>query len=160
MNALYILTAAALLLSFLFNRKKTGKALMVAAKKLWKITPPFLTVLMGISIILYLVPQEAISNLLGGGENIAAVLSASLLGSVTFMPGPIVYPLCRILLDQGAAYSVIAAFSTTLMMVGILTFPMERSLFGWKFALMRNLVSYLIGLLIALFFVFAQGVLI
>jgi len=65
MNALYILTAATLLLSFLFNRKKTGKALMVAAKKLWKITPPFLTVLMGISIILFLVPQEAISNLLG-----------------------------------------------------------------------------------------------
>ncbi|MBB6481848.1 hypothetical protein [Spirochaeta isovalerica] len=160
MTFLYIITALSLLVSLVFNRKKTGKAILSGAKKLWKITPPFLSVLMGVSVVLYLVPQEMISRTLGGSSNFASLITASLIGSITFMPGPIVYPLCRILVNQGVAYSIIAAFSTTLMMVGAITFPMEKSLFGWKFALMRNLVSYCIGLAIAAVFFLVQGVLI
>lgn len=160
MTFLYITTALALLVSFIISRKKTGRAIIIGAKKLWKITPPFLSVLIGVSVVLYLVPQEMISRTLGGNSGFTSLITASLIGSITFMPGPIVYPLCRILVDQGVAYSIIAAFSTTLMMVGAITFPMEKTYFGWKFALMRNLVSYFIGLAIAALFFLVQGVLI
>jgi len=160
MIALYVTVALAYFVSLCFSREKTVKALVSGGRKLWKITPPFISVLLGISVVLYLVPHQMISERLGGSGNISGLLTASLIGSITFMPGPVVFPLCRILANEGVAYSVNAAFSTTLMMVGILTFPMEKSFFGWKFALLRNLISYFTALLIALVFSLIQGVLI
>ena len=159
MYILYIVVIASVLVSFFLNRQKTVKAFKIGAKRLWKITPAFISVLMGVSVVLYLIPQQLISDLLGGSHAAARTLIASLVGSVMVMPGPIVYPLCRILADQGVAYNVIAAFSTTLMMVGVVTLPMEKSYFGLKFAILRNLVSYGIGLAVALVFLFVQGIL-
>ena len=43
------------IISFIADRKKTKKAFIVGAKKLWKITPPFISILIGVSIILYLI---------------------------------------------------------------------------------------------------------
>jgi len=160
MFILYVVLVIALTLSLISSRQKTLKALKVGMKKLWKITPPFVSVLIGVSVVLYLIPQELISSTLGENQSIIGTLTASLIGSITVMPGPIVYPLCKILVDEGVAYSVIAAFSTTLMMVGILTFPMEKSYFGWKFALIRNLISYGTGIAVALVFALIHGVLV
>lgn len=154
---LYGLTAVSMLLSLIISRKKTLKAFKTGMKKLWNITPSFISVLMGVSVVLYLVPREFIASALGGSGSFPGIMAASLIGSITVMPGPIVYPLCRILVNGGVAYSVIAAFSTTLMMVGIVTFPMEKTYFGWKFAFVRNLISYFTGLVIALIFLVFQG---
>lgn len=157
MNIIYIVTAIAVLVSLIVSRDKTKKALIIGGKKLLKITGPFTSVIIGVSIILYLVPSEVLSTYLGGEESIISTLIASILGSVTVMPGPVVYPLCKILVDQGVAYNVIAAFSTTLMMVGLMTFPMEKAYFGTKFAIVRNLVGYSISIAISIAFVFIQG---
>jgi uncharacterized membrane protein YraQ (UPF0718 family) len=156
---LYVLTALAVVVSFTIDRKKTVKAILVGMKKLWKITPPFLSILVGVSIVLYLIPNEMIAKYLGESSQLLGLFLASVIGSVTMMPGPIVYPLCGILLEQGVTYSVIAAFSTSMMMVGVLTFPLEKSYFGTKFALLRNGVSLLIALVIALIFSIVKGVL-
>ena len=75
------------------------------------------------------------------------------------MPGPIVYPLCKIIVDSGVSYSVVAAFSTSLMMVGVLTFPVEAAYFGKKLALVRNGTSLLVAWLIAGVFSLVSGVL-
>jgi ABC-type nitrate/sulfonate/bicarbonate transport system permease component len=44
---------------------------------------------------------------------------------------------------------VLAAFSTTLMSVGVLTYPLERQYFGVKVTLVRNAISFLIALIVA-----------
>jgi len=44
---------------------------------------------------------------------------------------------------------VISAFTTTLMMVGILTFPIEKEYFGVKVAFLRNIMSFIIALAVA-----------
>jgi hypothetical protein len=44
---------------------------------------------------------------------------------------------------------VLSAFSTTLMMVGVVTFPMERSYLGARLALVRNVTSLLIAVVVA-----------
>ena len=43
---------------------------------------------------------------------------------------------------------VLAAFTTTLMMVGILTAPIEKEYFGVKVTVIRNVISFLIALII------------
>ena len=85
------------------------------------------------------------------------VIIASIIGSVTVMPGPIAYPLCGILLEKGVSYSVIAAFSSSLMLVGFLTFPVEKSYFGKKFTILRNVFSLIIAIILALIFSLVDG---
>ena len=113
------------------------------------ILPAFLIMLVLVSIVLFLIPDEVISNYLGAGNKFTGVLLASFLGSITLMPGFIVYPLAGILLKKGIAYMVLSAFTTTLMMVGVLTYPIEKQYFGARVTIIRNAISLLIALVIA-----------
>ena len=140
--------------SFLANRKKTLSALKIAAKRFVKILPAFLTMIILVSIVLFLIPNEVISDYLGGSNKFIGVIFASLFGSITLMPGFIAFPLAGILLKEGVAYIVLAAFTTTLMMVGVLTAPIEKAYFGMKVTVIRNVM----GLFIALFVTLAIGV--
>ncbi len=151
MYYLYAITGLAALISFIANAEKTWRALKIAIKKFLVILPDFLIMLIFISIALYLVPNELISNYLGGsGNKVTGMLIASFFGSITLMPGFIAFPLCGILLKKGVPYMVLSAFTTTLMMVGVLTYPMEKAYFGRKVTIIRNVISFLIALLVAL----------
>ncbi len=146
----YAATAAAALISFMISREKTFKAFRIAYKRLVKILPAFLTMLILVSVVLFLIPQELISTYLGGNNRYIGVLIGAVLGSAVLMPGFIAYPLCGILLQKGVTYMVLSAFSTTLMMVGVLTFPVEKAYLGAKVTVTRNLISFVIALVVAL----------
>ena len=150
MYFLYTITAAALIVSFIINKEKTIRALKIAYKKLTKISPAFLGLIIVISIVLYLVPEELISKYLGNDNKFISILLASFIGSITLLPGPIAYPLGAVLLKEGVTYMVLSAFTTTLMMVGILTFPIEKAYFGTKVTIARNSLSFLIAIITAL----------
>ena len=147
---LYIVAGLALLVSLVFSREKTLRALKIAARRFIRILPAFLIMLILISVVLYLVPDELISQYLGSDNKFTAVALASLLGSVTIMPGFIAFPLAGILVQKEVAYMVIAAFTTTLMMVGVLTAPIEKAYFGLKVTVIRNVISFGIALAVAL----------
>jgi len=146
---LYIIAGLAILVSFIANRDKTLKAVKIAARRFINILPAFLTMIILVSIVLFLVPDKVISNYLGGSNKFSGVLFATFFGSITLMPGFIAFPLCGILLKKGVAYTVIAAFTTTLMMVGILTAPVEKEYFGIKVTIIRNVISLFIALTVA-----------
>lgn len=150
MYVLYVVTGFALLISFIANREKTFRAVKIALKKLIKILPAFLSMLILISIVLFVVPDKIISNYLSNDNKYIGIFIASFLGSITLMPGFIAYPLCGILLKKGVSYMVLSAFTTTLMMVGVLTYPIEREYFGAKVTVIRNLISLLIAFVVAL----------
>jgi len=78
------------------------------------------------------------------------VLIAAILGSITLIPAFIAFPLAAALLHNGAGYMQIAAFISTLMMVGIVTLPTEISFFGKKAAIVRNLSALVFSLIVAL----------
>lgn len=149
MYYLYLLTGIALIISFLADRQKTQKALKITVKRSIKIAPAFFSMLVLISIVLTLIPEKMILFYLGGYNKWIGLASASCLGSLTLMPGFIAYPLCGILLHKGVPYFVLAAFTTTLMMVGILTFPVEKEYLGVKIAIVRNVISLIITLIVA-----------
>ena len=150
MYYLYIATGLALLLSFIINREKTFKAITIAIRRFVNILPTFLGMLILVSIVLFLIPDKLISNYLGKNNIFIGVLFASFFGSITLMPGFIAFPLCGILLKKGVLYSVLSAFSTTLMMVGVLTYPIEKEYFGVRLTILRNIVSLFIALVVAL----------
>ena len=146
---LYIVTGVAVLISLVVNREKTLKAIKIAVKRFVNILPAFLTMLILVSIVLFLIPDKVISSYLGSNNKSIGVLFASFLGSITLMPGFIAFPLCGILLKKGVLYMVLAAFTTTLMMVGVLTYPIEKEYFGIRVTIIRNVISFFIALVIA-----------
>ena len=146
----YAITGLVLLISFIVNKQKTIKAIKISFKKFKKIFPTFITMLMLVSIILFLFPDEVISNYLGNSSKFISVLLASFIGSITLMPGFVAFPLSGILLTKGVPYMVLSAFTTTLMMVGIITFPLEKEYFGVKVTVIRNTISFFIALIVAI----------
>jgi len=145
----YAITGLILLISFIINKQKTIKAIKISFIKFKKIFPTFITMLILVSIILFLFPDEVISNYLGNSSKFISVLLASFIGSITLMPGFVAFPLSGILLTKGVPYMVLSAFTTTLMMVGIITFPLEKEYFGVKVTVLRNTISFFIALIIA-----------
>ncbi len=149
MYYVYLFTLLAVLISAFKDQKKTVKALKISCKKFAKILPAFITMMILVSIILFLVPNRMIVEFLGNNNKTIGTIIASLFGSITLMPGFIAYPLCGILLKKGVSYTVLAAFSTTLMMVGVVTYPIEKEYFGAKVAIIRNVLSFTIALAVA-----------
>ncbi len=149
MLILYLATAILFIISFIADKQKTIKALKIAFKKFSKIVPAFLTMLILISIILFIFPQDLIIRYLGIGNKYVSMLIASLIGSITLMPGFIAFPLAGILRQQGVPYMVLSAFTTTLMLVGIVTFPVEKEFFGVKITIIRNVIYFFIAIIVA-----------
>lgn len=150
MDYLLLLTIAIIIVSFIVDRRKTIKGVKIGFKKLKKIMPQFLLMLILISIVLYLLPGEVVGKYLGGDKLLINTIIAALIGSIAMMPGFIAFPLCSILLAEGVGYMVLAAFSTTLMMVGLVTFPVEKQYYGLKLSLKRNIFSFIIAIIVAL----------
>ncbi len=138
-----------MVVSLIASREKTLKALKISGKRFMNILPAFLIMLILVSIVLFLVPDEVISDYLGSNNKFVGVLFASFLGSITLMPGFIAFPLAGILLEKKVLYMVLSAFTTTLMMVGVLTYPIEKEYFGVKVTVIRNVISLFIALVVA-----------
>ena len=143
-----LITGAIVAVSALVNRQKTWKGLQKGVNMLLKLLPSFLSIIILVSVFLGLIPQETLVHYLGKDAGISGLAIAAMLGSIALIPGFISYPLGAMLLRNGVSYSVIAVFMTTLMMVGILTLPIEIKYFGVKVSLLRNALSFLGALLI------------
>jgi len=149
MQAIYVLTAVLVLLSLFASRAKTAEALRIALRRFMRVAPAFVVMLVLIAVVLYYAPEQAMLRVLAPESKWGAVGAALGVGSVSIMPGFIAFPLCGVLLERGALYMVLSAFSTTLMMVGVLTFPVESSYLGARLALVRNAASLLIAFAVA-----------
>ena len=148
MIQLLVFTIAAVLISLLLNKKKTTAGVKKGMKMFLNLLPPFITVLIAVSFVLAFLPKEVLQKLLGADSGIAGFFIAAGLGSIALIPGFIAYPLASVLLKNGVSYPVISVFITTLMMVGIVTLPIERKFFGWRVAITRNVLSFIGALII------------
>jgi len=155
MLILSILTLCFIVLSLLFDYKKTIRGIKKGIKMFFNLLPVLLLMLALVSIVLFLIPNETLVRYMGEGSGIKGWITAAGVGSIALIPGFIAYPLCGILIKSGVAYSVIAVFITTLMMTGFITLPVEAKFFGWRTSIIRNLFSLVaalfIGLLMSLF---------
>ncbi|MCG3180042.1 MAG: hypothetical protein BIFFINMI_02396 [Phycisphaerae bacterium] len=148
MIVLWVATAACLLASFVADRRRTLRALKLAGVRIGRIMPAFLVMLVLFAVGITLVPEAVVSRLLGQESGVAGVAVAAAIGSVTLMPGFIAFPLSGALLREGVPYMVLAAFTSTMMMVGVVTYPLERQYFGRGVTLIRNGLCLLIALVV------------
>lgn len=146
---LYAITIILLFISYLKDKKKTMQALKKAWKAFENILPEFLTVIMIVGVLLAVMNPQVISKIIGGNSGWIGVILASIVGSITLIPGFVAFPTAAMLLENGAGYMQIAAFVSTLMMVGIVTMPVEIKYFGKKLTVLRNLYAFAFSFVVA-----------
>ncbi len=149
MQALYLIMAVLLLISFFFDREKTWQSIQRGKNKMLKILPGYLKLLVLLSLVL-LFSEDFIVEYLGGQNIFLGSVLGLIVGSITMMPGFIAYPLAGILLARGVSYMVIAAFIISLKMVGVVTYPVEKEYMGVKATIYRNLASLAIATVLTL----------
>lgn len=143
-------TLSTTIISFILDKEKTILGIKKGLKMLLNILNPFLNILIIVAIVLYLIPENVILNYLGPNSGFMGYIIASIIGSITLIPGFISYPIASSLISKGASLGVIAIFMTTLMMVGIVTLPLEIKYFGKKAAIIRNLLNFIIAIIIGI----------
>ncbi|WP_414734016.1 permease [Acetobacterium carbinolicum] len=148
--ALYVVTGVLLLVSFYKDKKKTKKALKKAWKAFENILPEFLVVILLVGLLLAIMNPEMISSIIGDKSGWFGVILAAVIGSITLIPGFVAFPMTALLLDGGAGYMQIGAFISALMMVGIVTIPVEIKYFGKKLTIYRNVLAFLFSFVVAL----------
>lgn len=146
----YSICIISLIVSVIKSPEKTKLALKKAWKAFENILPQFLSVILIIGIMLSILTPEQISSFLGSESGWIGILIATLIGSVTLIPGFVAFPLAAALLKNGAGYMQIAAFISTLMMVGIVTIPIEIKTFGKKATFLRNGLAFIFAFIVAL----------
>lgn len=138
----------ALLASLFTSRTKTLLAAKAALRALWRSAPSLLLVIGLVGLTLGFLSEETIGRLLGEEAGFLGTLGAALIGSITVIPSLVAFPLAASLLRSGSSVVTIAAFITTLTMVGIATAPMEIQHLGRRFTLLRSL-SFIAALILA-----------
>ena len=102
--SMYIVTFVLLIFSIIKDKRKTFLALKKAWKSFENILPQFLSILVIIGIMLAVLSPEVISGLIGEKSGWVGLLIASLIGSITLIPGFVAFPLASVLLQNGAGF--------------------------------------------------------
>lgn len=125
----------------------------MALKKAWKafenILPEFLVVILLVGILLAVMNPDVISKIIGSDSGWIGVVLSAIIGSVTLIPGFVAFPTAAMLLQGGAGYMQIGAFVSTLMMVGVVTLPVEIKYFGNKLTIYRNILAFIFSFIVA-----------
>ncbi len=137
----------ALIISFWKDRVRTRKALLLSYRSFMALVPSLLGMIGLVGLVLALIPSDLLGNLFKSHDIEGFVLIA-LVGAIVTMPAPVAFPLAGSLLKLGASLPALAAFITTLTMVGLVTAPMEMAYFGKRFTIVRQSLSFVLAILI------------
>jgi len=146
---MYLIAGICLLTSYFTDKKKTKLALKKAWKSFENILPQFIGVIFIVGIVLSVFNADTISNIIGKNSGLIGMALSSIIGAITLIPGFVAFPMAALLLNSGAGYMQIAVFVSTLMMVGIVTMPVEIKCFGKKVTFLRNLIAFLFSFFVA-----------
>ena len=148
--ALYVGTFALLCLSLAKSRQKTVAALKKAWDAFENILPQLFSIMLLVGFSLAVLDKSTISRLIGAESGFAGMAIAAAIGSITLIPSFIAFPLAASLLAAGAGYGQIAMLLTTLMMVGVVTIPLEITYFGKRLAIWRNALAFVYSVIASL----------
>jgi uncharacterized membrane protein YraQ (UPF0718 family) len=148
--AVWIITAGFLIFSFVKDKSKTKEALKSALGMGKGMLISILSIIFAIGLLLTIFPPESIAAFVEKQNVLVATISAAILGTVTLVPAFIAFPLVGTLISGGVGIIPSVAFLTTLTMVGVVTFPLEIKAFGKKFTFVRNGLSFIFAIVIAL----------
>ncbi|SHI00832.1 permease [Clostridium grantii] len=146
---LYFLAIGLTIFSFIKNPNKTKLGLKKGWMAFKKILPVLIPLFIIVGVLLSLITPHIIKSVLGDDSGFIGIILGVLLGSITFMPPFVAYPLGAELISQGAGYAQIAGFISSVMAVGFVYIPTEIKYFGKKSTILRNILGLIASLIVA-----------
>lgn len=148
---LYGAALGLLLLSWRKSPQKTRAALKKAWKSCTGVLPLFFAILLCMGFLLSFVDEAVIQQAVGRESGMAGIVLSGVIGSVTLIPAFAAYPAAAELLRVTGGYAQITMLITSLMMVGLVTLPLECRFFGLKAAVWRNALGLAYSFALAVF---------
>lgn len=146
----WVIAVILFVFSLVKSKETTVDAMKKSRRMMGSMIGEIVAIIFMIGLVLTFIPPETIKTVLGTSSTYISTFFSALVGSVTLIPAFVAFPLVGSLVDVGASIVPAVAFLTTLTMVGIVTFPLEKKEFGTKFAILRNLFSFGFAIIIAL----------
>jgi len=144
------IAAVCLVFAFIKNREKARQSIIVAAGSFFRVLPLVLMIIVIIGLFSAFIPPSEIIKFIGAQAGWSGILAIAALGAVLHIPALISFPLAAALLQSGASIASVAAFITSLTMVGVVTLALEMKELGLRLALLRNGFSFIMAVIIAL----------
>ena len=139
-----------LIVSFIKDKGKTKKAIILGLKSFENILPQFLCIIITVGILLSFFNTDTISKILGNSSGFWGIILADIIGSITMMPTFVAFSLGNTLLLNGAGYSQVGALVSYLVLIGLMTFPLEAKYIGKRAAFLRNLIAFLFSIIVGI----------
>jgi len=140
------------------NQKSLLKiSIIKSAKSLWKTFPMILGTILLISLISVLIPKSFYTTIFSKNLFSDSFIGA-LIGSISAGNPITSYIFTGEMLKQGISLIAVTAFIVTWVTVGIIQIPAEATILGKKFAIWRNLTSFILAIIVAVLVVLILGV--
>ena len=146
----WVIAIVLFVVSLVKSKEKTFAAMKKSKRMMGGMLGEIVAIIFLIGLVLTFIPPETIKTVLGSSNTIVSTFISAAVGSITLIPAFVAFPLVGSLVDAGASIVPAVAFLTTLTMVGVVTFPLEKKEFGTKFAVTRNVFSFAFAIVIAL----------
>ncbi len=130
----------------MFLRLKT--ALVNTFKTLMMVMPMLLSVIGLMGLFETLVTPELIQSVFHGTA-VRDMLIGTGIGAVSVGQPFLSYAIGGELLDSGVSLYAVTAFILSFVTLGLIQLPLEWSLFGTRFTVLRNLLSFCFALLVS-----------
>jgi len=119
----------------------------------YKISPLILGMLLFISLISTLVPRSFYAKIFCNNAILDSIIGSAI-GSISTGPPITSYILGGEFLKGGVSIIGVTAFMVAWVTVGLVQFPVESIILGTKFALVRNIISFISSIIVAIITVF------
>lgn len=140
------------------NLEKNFKdSIMKSTRMMWKVFPLILGTILLVSLMITLIPQSFYLKIFQGNKLIDPIIGSAI-GSVSAGNPLVSYIIGGELLKQGISLIAVTAFIVAWVTVGFVQLPAESMILGKKFALIRNLLSFIFAIIVALITVIILGV--
>jgi uncharacterized membrane protein YraQ (UPF0718 family) len=126
---------------------KAQAAIKTGGAALLNLLPLLVAIFALVGLFQEFLPPEMIENVLGKGNRLTSLLAGGLIGAISIGPPLASYPIAGSLLADGAWPPAVAAFILAWISVGVITLPFEAQIFSWRFALLRNGLTWVMALL-------------
>jgi len=122
----WFISITLMIFSLVKSKKKTFAAMKKSKGMMGSMLAEIVAIIFLIGLILTFIPPESIERVLGSSNIFFSTVSAALVGSIMLIPAFVAFPLVGSFVGVGASVVPAVAFLTTLTMVGVVTFPLEK----------------------------------
>ncbi len=132
------------------------EAVARSAKAMWRNLPVLLGVILLVGLISTLIPKGVYVNLFRGNLFADSFIGGAL-GSIMAGNPLTSYVLGGEFLKQGVSLAAVTAFLVAWVTVGLVQLPAESMMLGKRFALLRNLISFVFAIITAILTIIILG---